>query len=97
MNAVLQSIGGFGLFLFGMAVMTSGLKKIAGDRLHRWLGRATRTPLSGAVTGTVVTAIIQSSSATTVTVVGFVGAGLMTFPQALGVIFGANIGTTITG
>lgn len=97
MNPVLQSLGGFGLFLFGMGIMTSGLKKLAGDRLHQWLAKTTRTPLSGAVTGTIVTAIIQSSSATTVATVGFVGAGLMTFPQALGVVFGANIGTTITG
>ncbi len=97
MNPILQTIGGLGHFLFGMAVMTSGLRKLAGDRLHRWIGRVTRTPLSGVVTGTVVTALVQSSSATTVAAVGFVGAGLLTFPQALGVLFGANIGTTVTG
>ena len=97
MNALLTSIGGLGLFLFGMAVMVSGLRKLAGDQLHQWLARATRTPLSGTLSGAVVTAAIQSSSATMIATVGFVGAGLLSFPQALGVVFGANIGTTITG
>lgn len=77
--------------------MTSGLRKLAGKRLHSWLSQATRTPVSGACTGALVTAIIQSSSATTVAAVGFVSAGLMSFAQALGILFGANIGTTITG
>ena len=94
---LLSALGGLGLFLFGMRSMTSGLRSLAGDRLHRWLARITRTPVSGAATGALTTAVIQSSSATTVTVVGFVAAGLLTFPQALGVIFGANLGTTITG
>ena len=97
MQAFLTTIGGFGLFLFGMALMVSGLRKLAGDRLHTWLVSATRTPLTGTLTGAGVTAVIQSSSATTIATVGFVGAGLLTFPQALGVVFGANIGTTITG
>ena len=97
MEALITGVGGLGLFLFGMAVMTSGLKKLAGDKMHQWLGRATETPISGAATGAAVTAIVQSSSATTVAAVGFVGAGLMTFAQALGILFGANIGTTITG
>lgn len=95
--AILSALGGLGLFLFGMRVMTEALRSLAGDRLHRWLARVTRTPLSGAATGALTTAVIQSSSATTVTAVGFVGAGLLTFEQSLGVIFGANIGTTITG
>jgi phosphate:Na+ symporter len=96
-EALITGFGGLGLFLFGMAVMTSGLKKLAGEKMHRWLGQATKTPVSGAMTGAAVTAIIQSSSATTVAAVGFVGAGLMTFAQSLGILFGANIGTTITG
>ncbi|MFK5923762.1 MAG: Na/Pi symporter [Verrucomicrobiota bacterium] len=97
MDAIFQAIGGFGLFLFGMGVMTSGLKKLAGKRLADWLGRATRTPLSGSITGATFTAIVQSSSATTVLAIGFVGAGLITFSQSLGILFGANIGTTVTG
>lgn len=90
-------LGGIGLFLFGMHTMTDALRLAAGRRTREVLARFTRTPLSGAIAGTLTTAVIQSSSATTVTVVGFVGAGLMTFPQAVGVIFGANIGTTFTG
>ena len=94
---MIQTFGGIGLFLFGMAVMTSGLRKIAGSRLREWLAHSTRTPLSGVATGAAMTALIQSSSATTVAAIGFVGAGLLTFTQALGIIFGANIGTTFTG
>ncbi len=95
-NVVLV-LGGIGLFLLGMTLLTDGLKGLAGSALRRMLARYTRTPVSGAATGAVATAVIQSSSATTVTAVGFVGAGLLTFPQALGIIFGANIGTTVTG
>ncbi len=94
---ILLVIGGIGLFLLGMVLMTDGLKGLAGDRLRRLLSNYTKTPMSGAATGAVATALIQSSSATIITAVGFVGAGLLTFPQALGIIFGANIGTTITG
>ncbi len=97
MTAILESLGGLGVFLLGVVIMTNGLKGVAGDALRTALSRFTRSPLSGACTGAVSTAILQSSSATTVAAVGFVGAGLLTFPQALGVIFGANIGTTITG
>ncbi|MDA0832034.1 MAG: Na/Pi symporter [Planctomycetota bacterium] len=96
-GGILGIIGGLGLFLMGMAVMTEGLKDLAGDALRRWLTTFTRNPLTGAVTGMVCTAILQSSSATTVMAVGFVAAGLLTFPQALGIIFGANIGTTLKG
>lgn len=85
------------MFLLGMIIMTDGLKTLAGDSMRAALMRFTRSPLSGAVTGTLCTALLQSSSATTVAAVGFVSAGLVTFPQALGVIFGANIGTTVTG
>lgn len=93
----LELAGGLGVFLLGVVIMTNGLKGVAGDALRAALTRFTRSPTSGACTGAVSTAILQSSSATTVAAVGFVGAGLLTFPQALGIIFGANIGTTITG
>ncbi len=95
--SILHTLGGVGLFLLGMIWLTEGLRGLSGDALRNALARFTRTPFSGAVTGAIATAAIQSSSATTVTAVGFVSAGLLTFPQALGVIFGANIGTTITG
>lgn len=80
-----------------MIVMTDGLHALMGNVMRRTLTRFTRTPFSGACTGALSTAVLQSSSATTVAAVGFVGAGLLTFPQALGIIFGANIGTTVTG
>lgn len=96
-DAILSLLGGIGLFLFGMQAMTNGLRVLAGPGLRGFLRRFTVSPLSGAVTGTVVTAILQSSSATIMVVIGFVGAGLMTFPQALGVVLGANVGTTVTG
>lgn len=96
-SQILTALGGLGLFLLGMTLMTEGLRRLAGDALHAWLTRFTSSPGSGALTGTVATAVLQSSSATTVTTVGFVAAGLLTFPQALGIIFGANLGTTITG
>jgi len=94
---ILIAIGGVGLFLLGMIILTDGLKELAGNSLRRFLIRFTRTPTRGAVAGALTTAVIQSSSATTVTAVGFVSAGLLTFPQSIGIIFGANIGTTITG
>jgi phosphate:Na+ symporter len=94
---ILQAIGGLGIFLLGMVVMTDGLRMLTGEALQQALARFTRSPTSGAVTGAATTAIIQSSSATSVAAIGFVNAGLLTFPQALGIIFGANIGTTITG
>lgn len=96
-NGALTAAGGLGLFLLGMLVMTDGLRQMAGPALARVLTRFTRRPWIGAVTGALTTAAVQSSSATTVAAVGFVGAGLLSFPQALGVIFGANIGSTITG
>ena len=94
---VLLFFGGVGLFLLGMLVLTDGLQRLAGPALRRGLARFTSSPASGAAAGAVATALIQSSSATTVATIGFVGAGLLTFSQALGIIFGANIGTTITG
>ncbi|MDE4134525.1 Na/Pi symporter [Phaeobacter sp. QD34_3] len=93
----LSILGGIGMFLVGMKIMTAALRDAAGSNLRAVLTRFTTTPLRGVMTGTVSTAIIQSSSATTVMTVGFVGAGLLTMPQALGVIYGANIGTTATG
>ena len=94
---IIQALGGLGLFLLGMIIMTDSLRRLAGDAMRKLLLRFTHTPLSGAVTGVIATAILQSSSATTVFVIGLVGAGLMGFAEALGIIFGANIGTTITG
>lgn len=96
-NGGLLALGGLGIFLLGMTVMTDGLKALAHDRLRNLLARSTHSPLSGAVTGMLTTSLVQSSSATTVAAVGFVGAGLLTFSEALGIIFGANIGSTITG
>lgn len=88
---------GLGLFLFGMKLMGDGLELVAGSRLKSMIERLTRNKYMGALIGVVVTAVIQSSSATTVMVVGFVNAGLMSLAQAVGVIMGANIGTTVTG
>ncbi len=89
--------GGLGLFLYGMKMMGDGLEKAAGNKMKRLLEVLTTNRFMGVIVGTVVTAIIQSSSATTVMVIGFVNAGLMNLAQATGVIMGANIGTTITG
>ncbi len=89
--------GGIGLFLLGMVLLTEGLKSFAGDALSQALARFTGTPFKAFVSGTAVTAMVQSSSAATVTVIGFVSAGLLTFSQAIGVVFGASLGTTFTG
>jgi len=89
-------IGGLGLFIYGIWEMSEGLHKIGGDRMRRILNNLTGSPIRGVLVGTGVTSVIQSSSATTVMVVGIVNAGLMSLTQAIGVIFGANIGTTIT-
>ena len=88
--------GGLALFLYGMNSMSDSLQKVAGDRMRKVLGFLTRNPVMGALAGALVTAVLQSSSATTVMVIGFVSAGLMSLPQAISVIFGANIGTTMT-
>ena len=89
-------IGGLALFLFGMNSMSDALQKAAGEKMKKILGFLTRNPVMGALAGALVTAVLQSSSATTVMVIGFVSAGLMSLPQAISVIFGANIGTTMT-
>ena len=96
-ESIFQAIGGLGLFLLGIIILTDGLRNLAGDAMRSALMRFTHSPLSGALTGIVTTAILRSSSATTVAAVGFVGAGLISFSESLGIIFGANIGTTITG
>lgn len=92
----MQLLGGLALFLFGIDQMTNALKAVAGERMRTVLARLTSNRYLGALTGAFVTAIIQSSSVTTVLVVGFTTAGLMSFAQSIGVIMGANIGTTIT-
>lgn len=89
-------LGGLAMFLYGMNSMSDALQKAAGERMKRILGFLTKNPLMGALAGAFVTAVLQSSSATTVMVIGFVSAGLMSLPQAISVIFGANIGTTMT-
>jgi phosphate:Na+ symporter len=93
---IIVLFGGLGMFIYGMILMNEGLQLAAGDRLRRMLETFTKTRYRGFAAGTGVTALIQSSSATTVMLVGFVNAGLMTFTQSLGVILGADIGTTIT-
>jgi len=90
-------LGGIGLFLMGMVLLTDGLKAFAGEALRRALVRFTGTPLKAFSSGALVTLMVQSSSATTVTLIGFVSAGLISFPQAVGVVFGASLGTTGTG
>ena len=94
---LLMLLGGLGLFLYGMQMMGSGLEAAAGNRMKRILERLTSNPILGVLVGGVITAVVQSSSATTVMVVGFVNSGMMTLRQAVWVIMGANIGTTITG
>jgi phosphate:Na+ symporter len=96
MDIALPVLGGLGLFLYGMNLMGSGLQKAAGEKLKKLIEVLTNNRLMGVLVGTVVTMVVQSSSATTVMVIGFVNAGLMTLGQAAGVIMGANIGTTIT-
>ena len=94
--SILTLIGALGMFLYGMNMMSSGLQKAAGDGLRRFVASMTSNPLKGVTAGLGVTAVIQSSSATTVMVVSFVNAGILTLTQAIGVIMGANIGTTFT-
>ncbi|TGD63685.1 Na/Pi cotransporter family protein [Tabrizicola sp. WMC-M-20] len=96
-GGLLGFLGGIGLFLFGMETLTSALRSLAGEGLRRWLLRMTSTPFRGVLTGAGITAVVQSSTAVTVMTIGFVGAGLIGFSQSLGVIYGANIGTTMTG
>ncbi len=96
MSIVLEMIGGLGLFLFGLQMMASGMQKAAGDRLRRFLEAVTSRPWMAVITGAVVTVLLQSSSTTTVMVVGFSNAGIMALSQAAGTIMGSNVGTTVT-
>ena len=95
-SMILSLLCGVALFLFGMSLMGDGLKRVAGNKLETFLYKMTNTPLKGILLGTGVTSIIQSSSATTVMVIGFVNSGIMKLTQGIGIIMGANIGTTIT-
>ena len=97
MSTTISVLGGVGLFLLGMSVMTGGLKALAGSGLRTTLSKAAATPLTGTFWGAFVTLIVQSSSATTMTTIGLVSAGLLTFSKGLALVFGANIGTTGTG
>jgi phosphate:Na+ symporter len=96
MDMLFNTVGGLGLFLFGMSLMSDGLKKVAGRKLRNLLESLTRQPVVAVLVGALVTCLIQSSSATTVMTVGFVNAGLLTLRNALAVVLGANIGTTFT-
>lgn len=96
LDIIFGIVGGLGLFLFGMKFMSDGLQKVAGDRMRSIISSLTRNTFFSVIMGLIVTSIIQSSSATTVMVVGFVNAGIMTLAQSIGVIMGANIGTTVT-
>ncbi|MDD5382466.1 MAG: Na/Pi symporter, partial [Candidatus Margulisbacteria bacterium] len=89
-------IGGLALFLYGMILLSEGMQKAAGEQMKNALEAATRSPLRGLVTGGAITSVIQSSSVTTVTVVGLINAGLLSLEQSAGIILGADIGTTIT-
>ncbi len=94
---IISLLGGLAFFLFGMTLLGDGLKKVAGSKLETVLGKLTSNPIKGVLLGALVTAVIQSSSATTVMVVGFVNSGIMQLTNAVGIIMGANIGTTATG
>jgi phosphate:Na+ symporter len=95
-DVLFYALGGLGIFLFGIKYMSEGLQNVAGERMREFLEKGTKTPLRGVITGALVTALIQSSSGTTVLTVGLVNAGLLTLRQAIGIIMGANIGTTLT-
>lgn len=97
LNTLLQLLGGIGLFLLGMNLMTDSLKALAGEALRQWLVRFTDSPLKAMFSGITLTMVVQSSTATTLATIGFVSAGVLTFSNAIGVIIGANIGTTSTG
>ncbi len=97
MEVISNLVGGLALFMLAMVMMTNGLKAFIGTKLKFFLQKWTSSPVRGVITGALVTGIIQSSSAVTVAIIGFVNAGVLTLRQALGVIFGSNVGTTITG
>ena len=93
----LYVLGGLGIFLFGMRVMSEGIQKVAGEGMRRIMATMTQNRFFGLMTGVLVTCLVQSSSATTVMVVSFVNAQLLTLMESIGVIMGANLGTTLTG
>ena len=97
LNIIIPFVGGLGMFIYGMQIMAQGLENAAGNKMKSLLEVLTKNKLLGVLLGAAITAVIQSSSATTVMVVGFVNAGIMNLTQAMGVIMGANIGTTVTG
>ena len=97
LSATLNILGSLGIFLFGMKVMSEGIQKVAGNRLRSILSYMTQNRFAGVITGFITTCLVQSSSATTVMVISFVNAGLLTLVQSIGVVMGANIGTTLTG
>ena len=97
LNDILSMLGGLAVFMFGMHTLSGALEKLAGGRLEHWLEKMTSNPIKGVALGAGVTALIQSSAATTVMMVGFVNSGIMQLSQAIGVIMGANVGTTTTG
>ena len=94
--SVISLLGGLAMFLYGMEVMGAGLKNASGPALKKALGKATQNVVFGVITGMLVTAVIQSSTATIVLAVGLISAGILTLKQAVGIVMGANIGTTIT-
>ena len=96
-STTLNILGSLGIFLFGMKVMSEGIQKTAGNRLRSILAYMTQNRFTGVITGFITTCLVQSSSATTVMVISFVNAGLLTLTESIGIIMGANIGTTITG
>ncbi|MDR1617020.1 MAG: Na/Pi symporter, partial [Syntrophomonadaceae bacterium] len=89
-------LGGLGIFLFGLTYMSSSLQEVAGDKLRSILEAGTKSPIRGVLTGLMVTALVQSSSATTVLTIGLVNSGLLSLRRSIGIIMGANIGTTVT-
>ena len=93
---IVTLLGGLVIFIYGMNLMSDGLQKAAGEKMKNILALLTKNPVVGVLAGGLTTAVLQSSSATTVMAIGFVSAGLMTLPQAISIILGANIGTTIT-
>ncbi|MBJ9986689.1 Na/Pi cotransporter family protein [Acinetobacter sp. S40] len=97
LNVIVPLMGGIGLFLLGMSLMTDSLKAIAGEALRQWLVRFTSSPMKAVLSGIGLTVVVQSSTATTLATIGFVSAGVLSFSHAIGVIIGANIGTTSTG
>lgn len=96
LQIIMTLLGGLAVFIYGMNLMSEGLQKCAGERMRSILAVLTRNPITGVLAGALVTAVLQSSSATTVMVIGFVSAGLMNLPQAISIVLGANIGTTMT-